>query len=204
MKQSTQSQRLSPELIREFVIAGHWDLPKVTQMLGEHPGLLNVANEWAPGDTETAIQAAAHAGSAHVAEFLLARGAPLEICTAAMLGRQEAVEQMLREDPAKIRARGAHGIPLMAHAAFSSDVGLARMLFERGAREGTSMALSNAASKGHLEMARWLLDAGAPDLHWKNFQGKTALEIATEGGREEIAALLRARGAATPTVAREA
>lgn len=204
MQDGTKTQTLSPELIREFVIAGHWDLPKVRAMLTEHPDLLNVANEWAPGDTETAVQAAAHAGSPHVAEFLLSRGAPLQICTAAMLGRTEAVEQMLREDPGLIRARGAHGIPLLAHAALSGDVGLTRMLAERGAREGTSMALSNAVSKGHLEIARWLLEHGNPDLGWRNYQGKTALEIAAEGKRAELVALLRAHGAAGTTVAREA
>ncbi|HEV8339762.1 MAG TPA: ankyrin repeat domain-containing protein [bacterium] len=204
MPQSTQAQNLSPELIREFVIAGHWNLPRVREMLTEHPDLLNVANEWAPGDTETAIQAAAHAGSAHVAEFLLAQGAPLEICTAAMLGRTDTVEQVLRENADLIRARGAHGIPLIAHAALSGDVGLAQMLFERGAREGISMALSNAVSKGHVAMTRWLLESDTPDLTWKNYQGKTALELAVEDKREEIAALLRAHGAEGTTVAREA
>ncbi len=173
-------------------------------MLAEHPALLNVANEWAPGDTEAAIQAAAHAGSPHVAGFLLAQGAPLEICTAASLGRKDTVEQMLRQDPGLIGARGAHGIPLLAHAAFSGDVALVEMLVERGAAEGMSMALSNAVSKGHLEMVRWLLAHGNPDLGWKNYKGKNALEIATEGGRDEVAALLRARGAGTTTVAREA
>jgi len=204
MQQSTQAHDLSPELIREFVIAGHWNLPKVKEMLAEHPGLLNVANEWAPGDRETAIQAAAHAGSAHVAEFLLSQGAPLEICTAASLGRKETVEQMLRADPGLITARGAHGIPLLAHAAFSGDAGLLEMLAQHGAGEGASMALSNAVSQGHLALVRWLLAHGQPDLTWKNYQEKTALQLAEEGKREEIAALLRAQGANGTTVAREA
>ncbi len=204
MQESTQTQNLTPELIREFVIAGHWDLPTVKAMLAEHPALLDVGNEWAPGDTETAIQAAAHAGSPRVAEFLLTQGAPLEICTAAMLGRRVAVEQLLREDPVRIGTQGAHGIPLMAHAALSGDVALAKMLKERGAREGSSMALSNAVTKGHLEMARWLLEAAEPDLTWKNYQGKTALELAVEGKHEEIAGLLRAHRGQGTTVVREA
>lgn len=204
MKDRTQTGTLSPDVIREFVIAGHWNLPKVKEMLAEHPQLLSVANEWAPGDRETAIQAAAHAGSAHVAEFLLTQGAPLEICTAAMLGQKDAVEQILREDPSLIRARGAHGIPLMAHAALSGDIGLATMLADRGAQEGMSMALSNAVGKGHLEMTRWLLSRGKADLSWKNYQGKTALELALEGKRDDVAALLRAHGADGTTVAREA
>jgi ankyrin repeat protein len=204
MKSGTRSQNLSPGLIREFVIAGHWNLPRVKEMLAEHPELLNVANEWAPGDTETAIQAAAHAGSPHVAEFLLSQGAPLEMCTAAMLGRKDAVEQMLRDDPGRINARGAHGIPLIAHAALGGDVALVRLLSGRGAQEGMSMALSNAVSKGHIEMAHWLLESGNPDLNWKNYQDKTALELAVEGKRDDIAALLRAHGVEGTSVAREA
>jgi ankyrin repeat protein len=204
MKDRRPSEALAPELVREFVIAGHGNLPRVKEMLAEYPGLLHAANAWAPGDRETAIQAAAHAGSAHVAEYLLAQGAPLEIFTAASLGRREAVEGMLADDPALIRARGAHGIPLLAHAAFSGDVGLVAMLVERGGTEGASMALSNSVGKGHLALTRWLLDHTAPDLNWKNYQGKTALEVAAAAGREEITTLLRARGAAGTEVAREA
>src|SRR5688500_12065836 len=101
------------EVIRAFVIAGHGNLEKVKQMLGERPELLNISHEWAPGDTETALQGAAHVGSVPIAETLLAQGAPLDICTAAMLGRRGDVEHFLEEDNAKINATGAHGIPLL-------------------------------------------------------------------------------------------
>lgn len=53
----------------------HGNLEKVKNLLAQHPQLVDAANEWSPSDRETAIQAAAHAGSAAVAEYLLARGA---------------------------------------------------------------------------------------------------------------------------------
>ena len=84
----TDATPLAPEQIREFVIAGHGNLAAVQALLAAEPRLLNVANEWSPGDTETAIQGAAHVGSRAVAEYLLAQGAPLELPTAAMLGRR--------------------------------------------------------------------------------------------------------------------
>jgi len=181
--------------IREFVIAGHGNLEKVKQMLATHPGLLNMAHEWRPGDTETALQGAAHVGNRQVAEYLLAQGAPLDICTAAMLGRRAEVERFLREEPDKIHTNGAHGIPLLTHAALSGDVDLVQMLYERGATSGASAALALAVGKGHVGMTRWLLENSSPDLTWKNFQGKTALQLANDNGSHDISKLLLDHGA---------
>src|SRR5207244_5987164 len=105
--------------IREFVIAGHGNLEKVRQMFAENPKLLNASYRWNENDTETAVQAAAQVGSADVAQFLLKQGAPLEICTAAMLGMQDEVVRRLNEDPRNAHATGAHGIPLLPHAVWS-------------------------------------------------------------------------------------
>src|SRR3990170_617974 len=192
-------ETLAPELVRAFVIAGHGDLQKVTELLAAHPGLLTMAHVWGPGDTETALQGASHVGVAAVAEYLLSRGAPMEICTPAMLGRREVVEQMLREEPGRVRARGAHGIPLLAHAALSGDVELVALLVERGATDGMDAALSNAVSRGHLALAGWLLEHGRPDPDWMNYQGKTALMIARERQDVEMAALLERFGAGQRT-----
>lgn len=183
---------LSPELVREFVIAGHTDLEKVRQMLAEHPELLNQAHHWRPDDTETAIQGAAHVGNVAIAEYLLEQGAPLDICTAAMLGRLETVRAMLEADPRLAHSHGAHRIPLLPHAAHSGSVELARLLFEAGATEGSSMALVHAVQRGHYRLASWLLEFTQPDLQWTNFQGKTARDLAVERGDGELVALLEA------------
>jgi ankyrin repeat protein len=183
------------EQIREFVIAGHGDLAKVRAMLAADPGLLNVAYAWSDSDHETAIQAAAHVGSVPVAEFLLAQGAPLALPTAAMLGRRAEVDGLLAEDPARIDEAGAHGIPLLAHAAFSGDAGLVADLYARGARAGVSMALSHATASGHLKIVEWLVASAGPDLGWKNWQDKTPLAVAIAAGHGEVADLLRSRGA---------
>jgi ankyrin repeat protein len=185
---------LDASTVREFVIAGHFDLPRVQQMLAAEPRLLNAANEWGPGDRETAIQGAAHTGQKVIAEYLLAQGAPLELCTAAMLGRRDEVEAML-DAGAAITSRGAHGIPLLSHAAFSGDAGLVADLYARGAREGASLALANAVSAGHAPIVTWLLDNTEADPAWRNWQEKTALDVAEENGDEAIAGILRAHGA---------
>ena len=135
-------QMPAPEAFQEFVISGHGNLEKVQQMLSEQPKLLLLCHEWKPNDTETAIQGAAHVGSRSVAKYLLAQGAPMEICTVAMLGRRNEIELFLQEDPASIQATGAHGILLMTHAVLSGDVALTEWLLSSGANLGMSAALS--------------------------------------------------------------
>lgn len=189
-----QQQAPSTEQIREFVIAGHGNLEKVKQMLAETPQLLDASYRWNENDTETAIQAAAQVGSANVAEFLLKQGAPLEICTAAMLGLRDDVIRRLDADPRNANAAGAHGIPLLPHAVWSNDPFLVRFVFERGAKSGATLALQNAVSRGNYEIVQWLVENAGPDIRAKNFQGKTPQTVATEHGNDKIIALLKKHG----------
>jgi len=190
-----QQQTPSIEQIREFVIAGHGNLEKVKQMLTENPQLLNASYRWDESDSETAVQAAAQVGSATVAQFLLKQGAPLEICTAAMLGMRDEVEQRLNDDHRNANATGAHGIPLLPHAVWSENSSLVQLVFERGANAGATLALQNAVSRGNYEIVEWLVDNAGPDVRAKNFQGKTPLTVATEHRNDRIMAFLKQRGA---------
>jgi ankyrin repeat protein len=180
--------------LQEFVIAAHGsspgDLDKVKQLLAEYPELLNQGYEWDPTDIETALQAAAHMGQPAIAEYLLSQGAPLDICTAAMLGRSDAVQQFLAQDPTQINAVGAHTIPLLTHAVWSDNIRLVQQIWEQGAQAGASEALSNMVSDKRFRMASWLLEHCDPDLNWKNFQGKTVIEVARDLGETQMIRLL--------------
>ena len=186
---------LSTDLVREFVIAGHGNLEKVRMMLEENPGLLNAPYAWSENDHETAIQAAAQVGSVPVANYLLEKGAPLEICTAAMLGRKDDVENRIRDNHDNINSTGAHGIPLLTHAAWSGDLELVQYLFRTGTKTGSSSALHNAVTRGYYDLVLWLVENASPDLTAKNFQGKTPMSVAIERKQESIAQLLKERGA---------
>jgi ankyrin repeat protein len=182
---------MTDDLATEFVNTAHANLARVREMLDANPELLHAtANQG-----ETALLAAAHVGNRAVAEFLLERGAPLDVCTAAMLGRRDDVARFLEADPAQANAKGAHGIPLMFHVALGGDVSIAEMVVARGGGEGKDGALHGAVARGQTAMVRWLLDNGVQDVNRLNFQQKTPLAAAVERGHEEIAALLRARGA---------
>lgn len=183
------------DLVRQFVIAGHGNLVKVKEMLDADPTLLNESYPWSDKDSETAIQAAAQVGSSSVAEFLLSRGAPLHICTAAMLGRSKQVQSMLKGDPSLSGATGAHGIPLLSHAALSGNPELVELVWGHGATTGATLGLVNAVSRGYPQVVRWLLENTEADANAKNFEGKTCLVIAGGRGDKESEELLKSHGA---------
>ncbi len=187
----TDQPQLSQELINEFVIASHSDLDKVKAMLAENPALLNENAVW----IETPVQAAAHVGNTEIAEYLLDQGAPLDICTAAMLGLTDEVELMLKEDPDLVNATGAHNIPLMFYPMLYGRLNIAELLLAAGtsvnpAEDGSQSPLHGAVLFEEETMVRWLLNHDA-NPYAVDFEGKTAFDRAEEKGYTSIADLLR-------------
>jgi uncharacterized protein len=184
------AEAVNQELVDKFVGAAHGNLEAVQSMLGEHKELLNARSSQA----ETALGAAAHMGRKKIAEYLLSQGAPLDICTAAMLSMREQVQAMLAADPGQIRQDGSHGIPLMFHAALGGDVQIAEILVAHGvdvnAGDGMNTALHGAVIMNRPELATWLIAHGAnPAL--KDYAGKTALEVAVDLKRTQVEEVLR-------------
>lgn len=181
----------SQEQIDAFVAACHGDLATVQSTLAGHPELVNTRSSL----DESPLGAAAHVGNQEIAEYLLSQGAEMEIGAAAMLGDVDSLRTFLEQDPDLAQATGAHGIPVLFHASAGGSVEAVELLLENGADLVTvtgpeSTALNMAAARGHLAMARWLIDRGAP-ADVADFQGKTPIERAEEGGFEEIAGMIR-------------
>jgi ankyrin repeat protein len=184
---------LTQDLIDDFVGNAHGNLTRVKELLTQYPALLNATASWG----EYAIQAASQVGSAEIAEFLLAQGAPTSICTEAMLGHLDSVKAYLDSDPSLANARGAHDLSALYHAVIRSQQDVAQLLLERGAEvngdEGRSPALHGAIMFNRPGMVEWLLAHGAdPNLY--NYRGKTPLKAAMEKKKLEIAELLRRYG----------
>lgn len=113
---SQSKQRYDLELVRKFVGAGHNDLEKTKAMLEEHPNLLNSAWDWGGGDFETAIGGAGHVGNREIAEFLISRGARVNLFVLTMLGKTELVRPVIEAYPELLHAKGPHGFSLLHHA----------------------------------------------------------------------------------------
>lgn len=120
-KPSWKKPQINRTMAQDFVIFAHSDLDKVTMLLDREPGLINAAIDWGAGDWETGLGGASHMGRRDIVEFLLARGARIDIFCATMLGQLEAVKAFLTLQPTLIDAKGPHGFSLHFHAQVGGD-----------------------------------------------------------------------------------
>jgi uncharacterized protein len=191
MTEWNNPEPLNQELIDAFVVAAHHDLPEVKRLLAEDPRLLNENATW----VETGLGAASHTGQREIAEYLLEQGAPLDVCAAAMLNRGTELTAMLQENPALLRATGAHGLSLLFHAAIGGNDDLVKLLTSLGApfdeADGRSSALHAAAGRGDVEIVQYLLAQGA-NFESLDHENRTPLDVAEATGQDATAAAIRA------------
>lgn len=115
-KPSWKKQQINRLLVQDFIIYAHSDLDMVKKLLDKEPGLINAMMDWGGGDWETALGGASHMGRRDIVEFLLERGARIDIFCATMMGQFEAVKSFLTLQSKLIDSRGPHGFTLHFHA----------------------------------------------------------------------------------------
>lgn len=115
-KPSWKKEQINRQLAQDFVIFAHSEFDMVKKLLEKKPELLNATVDWGNGDWETGLGGASHMGRRDIVEFLLERGARIDIFCAAMLGQLEAVKSFLTLQPNLIDAKGPHGFSLHFHA----------------------------------------------------------------------------------------
>lgn len=108
--------RIPDEMVKQFVSAGHNNLPEVQRMLAEEPGLLYASWDLGGGDFESALDGAGHVGDREIAMYLIGQGARASIFVHAMLGRMDLVKRMIELDPSVLHSKGPHGFTLLHHA----------------------------------------------------------------------------------------
>lgn len=192
---------IDPSLVKEFVVAGHSNLPRVKEMLGAEPTLINATWDWGAGDYEAAIGGASHLGNRELALHLLGAGARFDAFCAAMLNEADTVSSMLRAHPSLANTLGPHGFTLLYHVGYAGNVALAETvaasLTATNRASHFNQALQTAVARSHTDLVAYLLDHGVTNANSKNFQGKTPLAVALAKGDESIATLLRAHGGVT-------
>jgi hypothetical protein len=113
---SWKKPQLNRLLVQDFVIYAHGDLGMTSKLLEKEPALRNATMDWGGGDWETGLGGASHMGRKDIVEFLLGKGARIDIFCAAMMGQLEAVKTFLTFQPKLIDAPGPHGLSLHFHA----------------------------------------------------------------------------------------
>jgi hypothetical protein len=115
-KPSWKKPQINRLFVQDFVIYAHSELDLVKKLLDREPALLNATIDWGAGDWESGLGGASHMGRRDIVEFLLDRGARIDIFCAAMLGQIDAVRSFLTLQPRLIDAKGPHGFSLHFHA----------------------------------------------------------------------------------------
>ncbi len=111
-----KKQQINRLRVQDFIIYAHFDLNMTKSLLEKEPGLINAMMDWGGGDWETALGGASHMGQRAIVEFLLEKGARIDIFCAAMMGQFEAVKAFLTLQPKLIDAIGPHKFTLHHHA----------------------------------------------------------------------------------------
>lgn len=145
---------LPPAVVGEFVGRAHVDLARVTELLAAYPTLIHAAFDWGNGDWETALGAAAHSGRRDIVEFLLNKGARLDIFAAAFLGKMHLVKAMLGEFPAALYQTGPHGTTLLEHAKKGGNPEMVAFLAHRLDPQKGRSAKSKHKAVSHARPAR--------------------------------------------------
>ncbi|XP_046405893.1 uncharacterized protein LOC124170897 isoform X3 [Ischnura elegans] len=182
--------------------AGYFELAQVLLAMSA-----NVEDRGIKGDC-TPLMEASSAGHVEVVRLLINHGADVNAQSSsgntplmyACAGGHEEVVRVLLSANAKVEDHNENGHTPLMEAASAGHVGVAKILLEHGAginthsNEFKESALTLACYKGHLDMVRFLLEAGADQEH-KTDEMHTALMEASMDGHVEVARLLLDSGA---------
>jgi ankyrin repeat protein/L-ascorbate metabolism protein UlaG (beta-lactamase superfamily) len=156
----------------------------------------------------TPLMLTALEGQSAAAEALLAGGAAIEITVAdgmtalhlaAREGKPEVVRLLAREG-ADVNKRQQSGMTPLSKAVQRGHTEVVEILLAAGARvdvpenHNRQMPLHFAAIQGYADIARLLLDRGAP-VNEKDRSGKRPLDLAVRYGHRDVAEILHAFGA---------
>ena len=173
------------------------DLGAVTEQIDSDPALVSSQN----ASGVSAVLFSVYSGRPEIRDFLLTRGATLQLHDAAAVGNLRRVQELLGDSSATPNVFSPDGFPIVALAAVFGHLGVVRYLLSQGAdvnavsTNGTGYtALTGAVASGHTGIVEWLLEHGA-NANYRYAAGYSPLLTAAANGHLEIAKLLLAHGA---------
>jgi uncharacterized protein len=190
---------MKPSTTELFEVIRSGDLSRVRSLLDVDSSLASAKND----SGVSAVLTSVYSAKSDIRDFLLERGAQLELQDAAAVGRLDRVKEIVEANPARAKSFSPDGFPVVALAAVFGQFEVARYLAEKGAdvnavsTNGTGYnALTGAVTAGHTEIVKWLLESGA-DPNYRYGHGYTPLLAAASNGRLDIVKLLLQHGADT-------
>jgi len=177
--------------------------------LQENPSLLNAPHHEGPTPLQAASQfpdwgtdCSELQGKAEkerpVVEFLLKKGAELDIFTAAQLGKRERIIALLDTEPTLVNNRTSRDLTPLHLAAANGRAVVVTCLIERGASieakgQWSQTSLLMAVLHGHIPIVKLLLEYGA-DINVRDNWNRTPVYTAAWSGRLEVVELLASQG----------
>ena len=183
------------QLFFDAIRAG--DVAAVRALLDQDSTLLGAKN----AQSQSPVLFSIYNRQNEIRDFLVLRGAVLELHEAAAAGDLARVKQLVEKDAALARSYSPDGFPVVALAAVFGNLEITKYLHAKGADINAAAtngsgynALSGAVTSGHTEIVKWLLENGAePNYRYSN--DYSPLLNAAANGHLEILKLLQARGA---------
>jgi ankyrin repeat protein len=136
-----------------------------------------------------------------IRDFLISRGAVLEVHEAAAAGDLERVRALVEKDATVAKSYSPDGFPAVALAAVFGHFEITKYLHANGADINAAAtngsgynALTGAVTSGQTEIVKWLLENGA-DPNYRYANNYSPLLNAAANGNLEILKLLQAHGA---------
>lgn len=111
-----KKMQLNRLMVQDFVIYAHFDLEMTKTLLAKEPRLIAAHMDWGGGDWESGLGGASHLGNKDIVNFLLEKGARIDIFCSAMMNKLDVVKSFLTLQPNLIDSYGPHGITLHKHA----------------------------------------------------------------------------------------
>lgn len=186
---------MSTTALFEAIRSGN--IAALNSLVDADPSLASAKNE----SGVSAVLMSVYSGRREIRDFLLARGAALELPDAAAVGNLDQVKFLVERDPSLARSFSPDGFPVVALAAVFGHLEVTRYLHQHGADINASAtngsgynALTGAVASGHTELVRFLLEQGA-NPNYRYGPGYSPLLTAAANGHLEIVRLLLAHGA---------